>query len=42
MSVATTGSPVSIASITDIGSPSKWLGNAKISEAASTAGTSDR
>ena len=35
-SVATTGRPVSIASITDIGRPSKWLGRTKMSAAAST------
>ncbi len=42
MSVATTGRPVSMASITDIGRPSKWLGRAKMSAAARMAGMSVR
>ena len=41
-SVATTGRPVSIASITDIGSPSKWLGSTKMSAAAIRSATSSR
>ena len=42
ISVATTGRPVSMASITDMGRPSKWLGRANTSAAASTASVSAR